>query len=77
MWYYNVGKVRIDDLCILVVVISLLLKLEVKVIQPGNKQHFRRVASDDDELLGKEPFDDKTAVVMLQSCLSICLKPLH
>ena len=48
-------------------VIPQLLKLEIKVIQPGNKLHFRRVASDDNELLAEDPFDDKTAAVMLRS----------
>ena len=55
----DVGEVRIDDLYNLVVVISQLLKLEIKVIQTGNKLHFRRVA-----------FDDKPAAVMFQSCLT-------
>ena len=66
----DVGEVRIDDLYNLVVVISQLLKLEIKVIQTGNKLHFRRVAFDDNELLGEDSFDDKTAAVMLQSGLT-------
>lgn len=66
----NVGEVRIDDLYNLVVVISQLLKLEIKVIQTGNKLHFRRVAFDDNELLGEDAFDDKPAAVMFQSCLT-------
>ena len=65
----DVGEMCIDDLYNLVVAISQLLKLEVKVVQPGNELHFGRVASDDYELLGKEPFDDKTATVMLRSGL--------
>ena len=73
----NVGKVRIDDLYDLIVVVGEFLKLEIKVVQPGDELRLRRIAFDDDKLLGKEPFDDKTAVVMLQSYLSICLKPLH
>lgn len=48
-------------------VIPQLLKLEIKVIQPGNKLHFRRVAFDNDELLFEDAFDDKTAAVMLRS----------
>ena len=48
-------------------VIPELLKLEIKIIQPGNKLHFRRVAFDDDELLLEDTFDDKTAAVMLRS----------
>ena len=63
----DVGKVRIDGFYNLVIVVPELLKLEIKVIQPGNKLHLRRVASDDDELLGEDSFDDKTASVMLQS----------
>ena len=66
----DVGEMCIDDLYNLIVAISQLLKLEVKVVQPGNELHFGRVASNDYELLGKEPFDDKTATVMLQSCLT-------
>ncbi len=66
----DVGEVRIDDLYNLVVVISQLLKLEIKVIQTGNKLHFRRVAFDDNELLGEDAFDDKPAAVMLQSGLT-------
>ena len=65
----DVGEMCIDDLYNLIVAISQLLKLEVKVVQPGNKLHFGRVASDDYKLLGKEPFDDKTATVMLRSGL--------
>jgi len=48
-------------------VVPELLKLEIKVIQPGNKLHFRRVASDDNELLPEDSFDDKPAAVMLRS----------
>ena len=66
----NVGEVRIDDLYNLIIVISQLLELEVKVVQPCNELHFRRVASDDYELLGEDAFDDKTAAVMLQSCFA-------
>ena len=63
----DVGEVRIDDLYNLIIVISQLLELEVKVVQPCNELHFRRVASDDNELLGEDSFDDKTAAVMLRS----------
>ena len=66
----DVGKVRIDDLYNLVIVVPELLKLEIKVIQPGNKLHLRRVAFDDDELLGEDAFYDKPAAVMFQSCLT-------
>ena len=63
----NVGKVRVDGFYNLVIVVPELLKLEIKVIQTGNKLHFRRVASDDNELLAEDSFDDKTAAVMLKS----------
>ena len=66
----DVGKVRIDGFYNLVIVVPELLKLEIKVIQPGDELRLRRIAFDDDKLLGKEPFDDKTATVMLQSCLT-------
>ena len=66
----DVGEVRIDDLYNLVVVISQLLKLEIKVIQTGNKLHFRRVTFNDNELLGEDAFYDKPAAIMLQSCLT-------
>ena len=61
----NVGKVRIDDL----------YNLEIKIVQPCDELHRRRVVSDDYELLGEEAFDDKPAAVMLQSCFTkLCLK---
>ena len=63
----NVGEVRIDDLYDLIVVVGEFLELEVKVIQPGDELRLRRVASDDDELLFEDAFDDKTAAVMLRS----------
>ena len=66
----DVGEMCIDDLYNLVVVIPQLLKLEVKVVQPGDKLNFGRVASDDNELLPEDSFDDKPAAVMLQSCLT-------
>ena len=48
-------------------VVPELLKLEIKVVQPSDELHFGRVASDDNELLGEDSFDDKTAAVMLRS----------
>ena len=63
----DVGKVHIDGFYNLIVVISQLLKLEIKVIEPRDELYLRRVASDDDELLAKDSFDDKPAAVMLQS----------
>ena len=61
----NVGKVRVDGLYNLVIVIPELLKLEIKVVQPSDELHFGRVASDDNELLAEDSFDDKTTAVML------------
>ena len=46
------------------------LKLEVKVAEPGDELRLRRVTSDDDELLGEDSFDNKTAAVMLRSGLT-------
>ena len=66
----NVGKVRVDGFYNLVIVVPELLKLEVKVVQPGNKLNFRRVASDDYELFGDNAFDYKMAAVILRSGLA-------
>ena len=66
----NVGKVRVDGFYDLVIVVPELLKLEIKVVQPGDELHLRRVAFDDDELLGEDAFYDKPAAVMFQSCLT-------
>ena len=66
----DVGKVRIDGFYNLVIVISQFLKLEIKVIEPGDELYSRRVASDDDELFLEDSFDNKTAAVMLQSGLA-------
>ena len=63
----NVGKVSIDSLYNLIIVVGEFLKLEIKVVQPGDELRLRRVASDDDELLFEDAFDDKTAAVMLRS----------
>ena len=63
----NVGKVRIDDLYNLVIVIGQFLKLEIKVVEPGDELRLRGVTSDDDKLLGEDSFNNKTAPVMLQS----------
>ncbi len=48
-------------------VVPELLKLVIKVVQPCDELHFGRVASDDNELLGEDSFDDKTAAVMFQT----------
>ena len=66
----DVGKVRIDDLYNLVIVVPELLKLVIKVVQPSDELHFGRVAFNDNELLGEDSFDDKPAAVMFQSCLT-------
>ena len=66
----DVGEMRIDDLYNLIIVIPQLLKLEVKVVQPCNELHFRRVASDDYELFGDNAFDYKMAAVILRSGLA-------
>ena len=66
----NVGKVRIDDLYNLVIVIGQFLKLEIKVVEPGDELRLRGVTSDDDKLLGEDSFNNKTAPVMLQSCFA-------
>ena len=63
----DVGKVRIDGFYNLIIVVSQLLKLEIKVVQPRDELHFRGVAFDDDELLLEDAFDDKPAAVMFQS----------
>lgn len=66
----SVGKVRIDDLYNLVIVIGEFLKLEIKIVQPGDELRLRRITFDNDELLAKDSFDNKTAAVMLQSGLT-------
>ena len=50
-------------------VVGEFLKLEIKIVQPGDELRLRRIASDDNELLGEDSFDDKTAPVMLRSRL--------
>ena len=66
----DVGKVRIDGFYNLVIVVPELLKLEIKVVQPRNELYFRRVAVNDNELLGEDSFDDKTAAIMFESGLA-------
>ena len=41
--------------------------MKIKLVQPGNKLRLRRVAFDDDKLLGEDAFDDKPTAVMLKS----------
>ena len=63
----NVGEVRIDDLYNLIIVVGEFLKLEIKIVQPGDELRLRRIASDDNELLPEDSFDDKPAAVLLRS----------
>ena len=63
----DVEEVGIDDLYNLIIVVAQLLKLEIEVIEPSDELRLRRVTSDDDELLGEDSFDNKTAAVMLRS----------
>ena len=63
MWYCNVGKVHIDDLYNLVIVIGQFLKLKIKLVVSSDELHFRRGASDDDELLGEDTFYNKSASI--------------
>ena len=63
----NVGEVRIDSLYNLIIVVGEFLKLEIKIVQPGDELRLRRIAFDDYEFLAEESFDDKTAPVMLRS----------
>ena len=63
----DVGKVGIDDLYNLIIIVGEFLKLEIKIIQPGDELRLQRVAFDDYKFLAKESFDDKTAAVMLRS----------
>ena len=63
----NVGEVRIDSLYNLIIIVGEFLKLEIKIVQPGDELHLRQITSDDDELLGEDAFDDKIAAVMLRS----------
>ena len=58
---------RIDGFYNLIVVVTQLLKLKIKVIQPCDELHLRGIAFDDDELLLEDAFDDKPAAVMFQS----------
>ena len=63
----NVGKVRIDSLYNLIIVVRKFLKLEIKIVQSGDELRLRGVAFDDYELLAEDFFDDKPAAVMLKS----------
>ena len=67
---HDVGEVGIDSLYNLIIIVGEFLKLEIKIVQPGDELHLRQITSDDDELLGEDAFDDKTASVMLQSGLA-------
>ena len=65
----DAGKVRIDGFHNLIIVVGEFLKLEIKIVQPGDELHLRRVAFNDYELFGEDSFDDKTATVVFQSGL--------
>lgn len=49
----DVGKVRIDDLHDLTVVVGELLKLEIKVVSSPDELRLRRIAFDDYKFLAK------------------------
>ena len=63
----DVGKVGVDSFHDLIIILRHTLELEIKVVQPCDELHRRRVASDDNELLGEDFFDNKTAAVMFQT----------
>ena len=63
----DVGKVSIDSLYNLIIVVGEFLKLEIKVVQPGDELRLRRIAFDDYEFLAEESFDNKSAPVMLRA----------
>ena len=63
----DAGKVRIDGFHNLIIVVGEFLKLEIKIVQPGDELRLRRIASDDNELLPEDSFDDKPAAVLLRS----------
>ena len=67
----NVGEVRIDDLYDLIVVVGKFLKLEIKVIQPGDELRLRRIAFDDYEFLAEEALAFN---IQLIQNLAYCLK---
>ena len=49
----DIGKVGIDDLYDLIVVVGEFLKLEIKIVQPGDELRLRRIAFDDYKFLAK------------------------
>ena len=63
----DVGKVRIDDLHDLTVVVGELLKLEIKVVSSPDELRLRRIAFGGCEFLAEASFEDKTAAVMFQT----------
>ena len=63
----NVGEVRIDSLYNLIIVVGEFLKLEIKIVQPGDELRLRRIAFDDYEFLAEESFYDKNAPGMVRS----------
>ena len=63
----DVGEVRIDSLYNLIIVVGEFLKLEIKVVQPGDELRLRRIAFDDYKFLVEDSVNDQTAAVMLRS----------
>ena len=57
----------INGLNNLVIVVANALELVVKVIQTGDKLHFRRVSLNNNKLFGEDAFDNKTAAIILTS----------
>ena len=66
----DVGKVGVDSFHDLIIILRHTLELEIKVVQPCDELHRRGVASDDNEHLAEDSFDDKTTAVMLRSGLT-------
>ena len=50
----DVGKVRIDDLYNLIIVVGEFLKLEIKIVQPGDELGFRGIDFIDFQLSAEE-----------------------
>ena len=67
----NVGEVRIDSLYNLIIVVGEFLKLEIKIVQPGDELRLRRIAFDDYEFLAEEA---SAFNIQLIQNLAYCLK---
>ena len=66
----DVGEVRIDSLYNLIIIVGEFLKLEIKIVQPGDELRLRRIAFDDYKFLVEDSVNDKTTAVMLRSGLA-------